>query len=111
MKKGFVALCVLVVLASTGSYAVAGDKYIGMWNGQTSTSLELVSKTRVIYCFNGDCNTLKVNGNLDAMAFKFPKNGNFAGATMTMTKDGNKYLGEYELNGSSVINKATLLKK
>jgi hypothetical protein len=111
MTKGFVALTVLIGLASTGSPAFAGDKYVGKWDEQVSTSLEIISKTRVTYCYDGGCNRLKFKGTLDEMTFTFPKNGNFAGATMTMTKDGDTYLGEYELNGSSRIAVATLVKQ
>ena len=45
------------------------------------------------------------------MTFRFPRNGAFLGAKMSMTKDGDKYLGEYQVNGSSQIAQATLVKK
>lgn len=111
MKNGFVTLTALVAFASTGSYAFAGDKYVGKWDEQVNTSLEIVSKTRVTYCYDGGCNRLKFKGTLDEMTFTFPKNGSFSGATMTMRKDGDTYLGEYELNGSARIAVVTLVKQ
>lgn len=108
MKK-LLAVAVLSALSATPAFA--GDVFAGKWNGETNTSIEIISAKKVRYCFNADCNILRPKGSPDEMIFVFPKQGAWPGAKMTITKQGDQYIGVYAENGATEVYKATFVKQ
>lgn len=105
------AICALAIVGISTTIASAGEKYTGKWNGVSRTSIEILSEAplKVRYCYKTQCGTHTPSGDLKKMIFNFPKSSNgFPGARMTVTKDGEKYLGEYRVRNATQISQAIL---
>ncbi len=108
------AIYATIILGMGTTIAMAGEKFSGKWDGGTRTSIEIMSEAplTVRYCFKAQCSTHTPSGSLMKMTFNFPKNSNgFPGARMTMTKDGENYLGQYRVNKATQISQAILSPK
>ena len=108
---GYAKILGVAALTLWSSGAVnAGEKYSGAWDGRTYTSIEITSTKplTVTYCYQRQCAMHQPRGTVSNMTFTFPKRGQFAGATMTMQKSGERYVGRYKRNDSTRISTATL---
>ncbi len=111
MKKLFVSgLAIAIYIAPL--QVLAAEKYRGKWNGSAGTTLTIKSGSplSVQYCFRNECSSHNPSGSVDNMTILFPARNNFPGATMTMKKSGDSYLGRYQVKGAPKISTATLKK-
>jgi len=92
------------------SDANAGKVYRGSWEGTAKTSLEILSEKplSVRYCFRGDCQLHEPSGSVRRMTIKYPRRGDFRGATLKFTKKGDRYEGWYKRRFETRVYKATL---
>ena len=88
------------------------DTYHGDW-GNAPTSLSIISNNplQVRYCFRGDCDTHEPSGTVNRMTIRFPRRGDFPGATLTFTKEGPAYEGRYRRHNSARTFRAMLIKQ
>jgi hypothetical protein len=108
MKK---LLAVAALFAFTATPALAGEIFAGTWNGETHTSIEIISAKKVRYCFHTECNIMRPKGSPSEMIFTWPKKGAWPGAKMTIVKQGDVYIGKYAENGASEVFEATFVKQ
>ena len=92
MNKLMLVMTLFVTLGF--SNAANAQTVSGMWGGRSPSSLSILSKNKVKYCFGADCITRTVIGSTDT-AFSF----NWNTAKFRFTKNGNTYNGTY-VNGS-----------
>lgn len=107
------AAWLLSVLSAVSLPTVASaDTYHGDW-GDAPTSLTIVQSKplQVRYCFGGDCNMHEPTGTVERMTIRFPRRGDFPGATLTFTKAGPAYEGRYRRHNSARVFNALLIKR
>ena len=88
----------------------AAEKFVGEWNGENSTSIEIISDDplRVLYCYENDCNEFPATGTKDRMVLVFEAGNGFPGATMKVERDGRLMRAVYKRDNSDQSFKVTL---